>query len=247
VSTDKQILLGVNVDHVATLRQARGTDYPDPVAAALAAEHAGADSITVHLREDRRHIQDRDIDALRRSLATRMNLEMAVTDEMVAIAAAARPADCCLVPERREELTTEGGLDVAGQLVRVGAACGALAAAGVRVSLFIDPDPRQLDAAKQAGAPVVELHTGAFADAPDSAGAATELERIRDAARYGADLGLRIHAGHGLHYGNVQAIAAIPEIVELNIGHSIVAQAIFEGLSAAVVEMKRLMQSVRAA
>ena len=240
----KEQHLGVNVDHVATLRQARGTDYPDPVEAALLAEKAGADSITVHLREDRRHIQDHDLERLQARMQTHMNLEMAVTDEMIGIATALAPSDCCLVPEKREELTTEGGLDVAGQLDRVAAACETLAAAGIRVSLFIDPDRQQLDAARNVGAPVVELHTGAYADA-DGETQPQEFDRIVDAAAYGTEIGLTIHAGHGLHYGNVTPIAAIPEIVELNIGHAIVARAVFDGFPVAVGEMKRLMDAAR--
>lgn len=238
------IHLGVNIDHVATLRQARGTVYPRPADAVPIVEAAGADSITVHLREDRRHIQDADLAAIEEVMQTHMNLEMAVTDEMIGIATALGPSDVCLVPERREELTTEGGLDVAGQLERVTDASSRLANAGIRVSLFIDPDRAQLDAAVAAGAPVVELHTGAYADAtgPDQA---AELERIRDAARYGAGLGLVINAGHGLHYGNVGPIAAIPEIVELNIGHAIIAQAVFDGIGPVVSEMKRLMLAAR--
>lgn len=237
--------LGVNIDHVATLRQARGTDYPDPVAAALIAERAGADSITLHLREDRRHIQDRDVEALRGAIRTRMNLEMALTDEMLGIATRIRPSDCCLVPEKREELTTEGGLDVAGQPEKVAAACATLAAAAIRVSLFVDPDARQLEAAVAAGAPVVEIHTGAYADADDDSRAA-EFDRVKAAAAHARRLGLTVHAGHGLHYGNVQPIAEIAEIVELNIGHSIIARAVFDGIGAAVSEMKRLMQEARA-
>jgi len=240
----EQIHLGVNVDHVATLRQARGTDYPDPVEAALQAEAAGADSITVHLREDRRHIQDHDLERLAARMQTHMNLEMAVTDEMLGIATRLGPSDCCLVPEKREELTTEGGLDVAGQLARVTDACRALAAAGIRVSLFIDPDPVQLDASLAAGAPVVELHTGNYADAK-AAEQAEEFERVKAAAEYGASLGLTVHAGHGLHYGNVQPVAAIAQIVELNIGHAIVARAVFDGFPVAVAEMKRLMLDAR--
>jgi len=236
--------LGVNIDHVATLRQARRSRYPDPVFAALQAEQAGADAITVHLREDRRHIQDRDIAVLSEVLQTRMNLEMAVTDEMVGIALRYRPADCCLVPERREELTTEGGLDVAGQLDRVRDACARLADGNIRVSLFIDPDRHQIEAALQAGAPVIELHTGRYADA-EPAEAAAELARIRHAAEYAHSLGLIVNAGHGLHYHNVQAVAAIPTLTELNIGHSIVARAIFTGFPAAVAEMKRLMAEAR--
>jgi len=238
------IHLGVNIDHVATLRQARRARYPDPVYAALAAEQAGADSITLHLREDRRHIQDPDVLALRGLLQTRMNLELAVTDEMLAIAAAVRPADCCLVPERRLEITTEGGLDVAGQATRVGDAAARLTAAGVRVALFVDPDPRQIHAARAAGAPVVELHTGAYAEARGAA-AATELERLRSAARLANSLGLEVHAGHGLNYHNVQPVAAVREIIELNIGHAIVGRALFAGLAAAVREMKALMQEAR--
>lgn len=239
-----ELHLGVNIDHVATLRQARGTDYPDPVAAALIAERAGADSITLHLREDRRHIQDRDVEALRDAIRTRMNLEMAVTDEMLGIAARIRPADCCLVPEKREELTTEGGLDVAGQPEKIADACARLQAAGIRVSLFVDPDPRQFDAAVAAGAPVVEIHTGAYADADDDSRAA-EFDRVAAAAARARELGLIVHAGHGLHYGNVQPIAEIPDISELNIGHSIVARAVFDGIGAAVREMKRLMLDAR--
>jgi pyridoxine 5-phosphate synthase len=242
----KELHLGVNVDHVATLRQARGTDYPDPVEAALIAERAGADSITLHLREDRRHIQDHDLGRLQALMQTHMNLEMAVTDEMVNIAAGLRPSDCCLVPEKREELTTEGGLDVAGQMSKVGAACQALAEKDIRVSLFIDPDHRQLDAAKQVGAPVVELHTGAYADA-DGAAQEEELSRVIEAAAYGESIGLIINAGHGLYYENVGPIAAIPQIVELNIGHAIVARSVFDGLTVAVTEMKRLMAQARAA
>lgn len=238
------IALGVNIDHVATLREARRARYPDPVHAALAAEQAGADNITLHLREDRRHIQDRDVRALRELLQTRMNLECAVTDGMLAIAGDVRPADCCLVPERREEVTTEGGLDVAGQLQRVAQACKGLTGAGVRVALFIDADPRQIEAAAQAGAPVVELHTGAYANAEGSA-LALELEKLRAGARRAAGLGLEVHAGHGLHYHNVQPVAAIPEIVELNIGHAIVARSIFDGLGRAVGDMRALMQAAR--
>ncbi len=238
------IHLGVNIDHVATLRQARGTDYPRPAAAVPIVEAAGADSITVHLREDRRHIQDHDLDEIAAVMQTHMNLEMAVTDEMIAIAIGLRPSDVCLVPERREELTTEGGLDVAGQLERVSAACRELGEAGVRVSLFIDPDRHQLDAAVRAGAPVVELHTGAYAEAGGSE-QQEELSRIRDAARYGHGLGLVINAGHGLNTVNVAPIAAIPEIVELNIGHSIVADAVFHGLADAVRQIKAAMTAAR--
>jgi pyridoxine 5-phosphate synthase len=241
----KQILLGVNVDHVATVRQARGTDYPDPVQAALMAEDAGADSITVHLREDRRHIQDHDIERLAEVMQTHMNFEMAVTDEMVRIASEIAPSDCCLVPEKREELTTEGGLDVASQPVRIQAACAELSTHGIRVSLFVDPEPEQIQASYEAGAAVVELHTGRFADATGAA-RQDELERIVNAARIAQGLGLRVHAGHGLHYQNVDSIAAIPEIVELNIGHSIVAQSIYDGIAKAVADMKQLMVAARA-
>lgn len=242
--TDKPIHLGVNIDHVATLRQARGTTYPQPREAVVIAEQAGADSITVHLREDRRHIQDDDLPAIAEVMRTHMNLECAVTDEMLGIAVRTAPRDCCLVPEKRAELTTEGGLDVARQKDRVAAACRQLGDAGIRVSLFIDPDKEQLDAAAEVGAPVVELHTGAYADA---AGNGAELERIARGAEYGAGLGLEINAGHGLNYLNVTEIAAIPQIRELNIGHAIVARAVFSGLAEAVREMKRLMLAARAA
>jgi len=237
--------LGVNIDHVATIRQARGTPYPDPVQAARVAEQAGADSITLHLREDRRHIQERDVFALQEVLTTRMNLEMAVTDGMLAFAAGIKPADCCLVPERREELTTEGGLDVAGQLPRMRDACARLAEAGIRVALFIDAVPEQVAAAADSGAPCIEIHTGHFADAADARSAANELARIEAAVQQGSAAGLTVHAGHGLHYGNVQRIAAIPGIRELNIGHAIIARAVFTGLSAAVAEMKGLMLQAR--
>jgi pyridoxine 5-phosphate synthase len=239
------ISLGVNIDHVATLRQVRRGRFPDPVHAALAAEVAGADSITLHLREDRRHIQDQDVHTLRGLLQTRMNLEMAVTDEMLAIASLVRPQDCCLVPERREELTTEGGLDVLAQLPRIRAAAAQLRQSGVRVSLFIDPEPRQIEAAAQAGAPVIELHTGAYAEARGAA-SVSELERLRAGARLGASLGLQVHAGHGLNYHNVRPVAALREIIELNIGHALIAHALFVGLPAAVREMKALMSEARA-
>jgi pyridoxine 5-phosphate synthase len=236
--------LGVNIDHVATLRQVRRASYPDPLLAALLAEQAGADSITLHLREDRRHIQDHDVERMRASLQTRMNLEMAATDAMIEIARRVRPQDACLVPERREEVTTEGGLDVAGQVARLTECCTALREAGSRVSLFIDPEPRQLEAAFEAGAPVVELHTGAYADSSGER-QALELMRLVEAARFGSRIGLTVHAGHGLHYHNVQPVAAIAEIVELNIGHAIVARAVFDGLAAAVREMKSLMTAAR--
>jgi pyridoxine 5-phosphate synthase len=238
------IALGVNIDHIATLREVRRARYPDPVHAALRAEQAGADSITLHLREDRRHIQDRDVLALRELLQTRMNLEMAMTDEMLDLARRVRPADCCLVPERRTEVTTEGGLDVAAQVQRLREASALLAAASIRVSLFIDPDPHQIEASAQTGAPVIELHTGAYAEASGSA-QAVELERLRSGARLGASLGLRVHAGHGLHYHNVLPVAAIPEILELNIGHAIIARAVFDGLEVAVRDMKALLAAAR--
>ncbi len=239
------ILLGVNIDHVATLRQTRGTRYPDPIQAAIEAEQAGADGITLHLREDRRHIQQRDVAMLSDILQTKMNLEMAVTDEMFAIAEQYRPADCCLVPERRQELTTEGGLDIAGQLSKMKDACQRLAEAKVNVSLFIDPDMAQIDAAVECGAPVIELHTGRYADAPTIVEAQHELKVIINAVQYAAKLGLQINAGHGLNYHNVGPVAEIPDIVELNIGHAIVARAIFTGFQSAVAEMKLLMQTAR--
>ena len=239
------ILLGVNIDHVATLRQARGTRYPDPIQAAIEAEQAGADGITLHLREDRRHIQERDVAMLSDILQTKMNLEMAVTDEMLAMADKYRPADCCLVPERREELTTEGGLDVAGQLIRMKDACQRLAAADVMVSLFIDPDLAQIEAAIECGAPVVELHTGRFADAETSHESAHELQTIVTAVEYAKSLGLQVNAGHGLNYHNVNVVAEIPDIVELNIGHAIVARSVFTGFQSAVREMKQLMLEAR--
>jgi len=233
--------LGVNVDHVATLRQARGVDYPDPVEAALVAEAAGADGITVHLREDRRHIQERDVEELRRRLRVKLNLEMAVTDAMVDFALRVQPGDACFVPERREELTTEGGLDVAGHAARVTAAARRLAAAGVRVSLFIDPDPAQVRASRHAGVHAVELHTGDYANAAGDAERGRQLARLRLAAAEAALLGLEVHAGHGLTVANVRPVAAIAEIVELNIGHSIVARAVLVGMAAAVREMRAVL------
>lgn len=241
----KNILLGVNIDHVATLRQSRLTRYPEVVHAASIAEQAGADAITIHLREDRRHIQERDVDILSQTLQTRMNLEMAVTDEMIAMAKKYAPADCCLVPERREELTTEGGLDVVGQLAKITDACHELAEADIRVSLFIDAQPEQIEAAKQTGAPVIEIHTGHFSDAQSVKAQQQELQKIIIAVEQAHQLGLHVNAGHGLHYHNVQTIATIPQIRELNIGHAIIAQAIFTGLADAVREMKRLMLDVR--
>lgn len=238
------ISLGVNVDHVGTVRQARRARHPDPVHAALLAEQAGADSITMHLREDRRHIIDRDPFALQALMKTRLNLEMAVTAEMIDIARRLRPAACCLVPEKREEITTEGGLDVTGQQAQIREAVVALAAADIRVALFIDPEATQIEAARAAGAPVVELHTGAYA-ASQGADRARELDRLRAAARQAASLGITVHAGHGLDYQNVQPVAAIAEIVELNIGHAIVGRALFTGLGEAVREMKALMVAAR--
>ena len=236
-----KLLLGVNIDHVATIRQARGASYPSVLEAARVAESAGADAITVHLREDRRHIQDQEVVALCKQVSTRVNLEMAVTDEMLAIAELNRPADVCLVPEKREELTTEGGLDVLTHFDAVKYACKRLAAAGIRVSLFIDPNVAQLDASLACGAPVVELHTGSYADAGKSAVEA-EYRRIVMAAEHGDSIGLQVNAGHGLHYQNVAPIVRIPQLVELNIGHSIVAQALFVGLHKAVADMLVLMK-----
>jgi pyridoxine 5-phosphate synthase len=237
-------LLGVNIDHVATLRQARGTRYPEPLQAALVAEQAGADSITLHLREDRRHIQDRDVHRLRETLQTRMNLEMAATAEMLKIASGVRPADCCLVPEKREELTTEGGLDAAASIPYLKDYCAALAAAGIRVSLFIDADRRQIDAAVDIGAPVVEIHTGHYAEAQNAEAARDALARISTAVDHGLQAGLQVNAGHGLDYHNIRDVAAIPGILEFNIGHSIVSRAVFSGLHCAVSDMKRLLQPV---
>jgi len=235
------IKLGVNIDHIATIRQARGTRYPSVVQAALLAEQAGADAITLHLREDRRHIQDADVHTLRGLLQTRMNFEMAVTDEMVGIALQVKPQDVCLVPERREELTTEGGLDVVRHFDKVKTACQRLGEAGIRVSLFVDADETQLDASKAAGAPVVEIHTGAFADAETIPQRTAEFHRIESAVVHGISIGLAVNAGHGLHYHNVQEIAAVPGVEELNIGHAIVAHALFVGWENAVREMKALM------
>jgi pyridoxine 5-phosphate synthase len=236
--------LGVNIDHVATLRQVRRAAFPDPLLAALVAEQWGADSITLHLREDRRHIQDHDVERMRAALQTRMNLEMAATEAMIAIARRLRPHDCCLVPERREELTTEGGLDVAAQVPRLQEVCAALREAGSRVSLFVDPEPRQLEASLEAGAPVVELHTGAYAEAGGER-QAMEFARLVEAARFASRIGLTVHAGHGLTYHNVQPVAAVAEIVELNIGHAIVARAVVDGIAVAVREMKALMTAAR--
>lgn len=237
----RRVLLGVNIDHVATLRQARGTRYPDPVKAALDAEEAGADGITLHLREDRRHIQERDVRLLRELLQTRMNLEVALTAEMLAFAREIRPEHVCLVPERREELTTEGGLDVLGQVERIRDAIAALPDS--EVSLFIDPDLQQIQAARDSGAPVIELHTGRYAEAETPEEQAHELQRLTQAVEFAAGLGLVVNAGHGLHYHNVQAIAALPGINELNIGHAIVAHAVFVGFRQAVAEMAQLIRA----
>ncbi len=240
-----KILLGVNIDHVASMRQARGTRYPDPMHAAHLAEQAGADAITIHLREDRRHIQDADVNILKRTIQTRMNLEMAVTEEMLGIAEKIMPEDCCLVPEKREELTTEGGLDVMANFNVIRDACDRLSNAGIRVSLFIDADQNQIEAASNAGASVVEIHTGHFANASGSRQAKNEYVKIVNAVQAGIDAGLQVNAGHGLHYHNVREIAAINEIAELNIGHAIVARALFTGFEQAVREMKSLMMEGR--
>lgn len=241
----KTLLLGVNIDHVATVRNARGTPYPDPVHAADLAERAGADGITVHLREDRRHITDRDIYLLKETIQTRMNLEIAVTDEMITIACEVKPAYVCLVPEKREELTTEGGLDVVGQLDKIKAATKKMTAAGINVSLFIDADRAQIDAAKACGAPFIELHTGQYAEATTDENILAELKKITAAASYASDLGIKVNAGHGLTYHNVGPIAAIAEMHELNIGHVIIARALFDGLPKAVADMKAIMQEAR--
>lgn len=246
MKSTKRVLLGVNIDHIATLRQARGTQYPDPVYGALQAEEAGADGITLHLREDRRHIQDRDVYVLKSMLNTRMNLEMAVTDEMIAIAEDVKPAAVCLVPEKREELTTEGGLDVIGNESNIANACKRLAAVGSEVSLFIDPNDKQIDAAKRCGAPVIEIHTGHYAEATDPIEQNNELIRITKATEYALSLGLIVNAGHGLHYHNTEAIAAIKGINELNIGHAIMAHSMFVGLKNAVKEMRDLINNASA-
>ena len=245
MSHSKALELGINIDHIATLRNARGTIYPDPLKAARLAEEAGADLITLHLREDRRHIKDADLLALRPLIKTRMNLECAVTLEMLNIACQVKPDDVCLVPEKREEVTTEGGLDVIGHFAAVKAATTQLQNAGIRVSLFIDPEEKQIQAAKDIGATVVELHTGRYADL-DGDAQVQELERIRKAAQFGVNIGLRVNAGHGLHEGNVLPIAAIAELSELNIGHAIVAEALFKGWQKAIVDMKALMVKGRA-
>ena len=244
-ATFEPILLGVNIDHVATLRNARGTDYPDPVHAADAAERAGADGITVHLREDRRHIKDRDVEILARTINTRLNLEMAVTDEMLQIALNTQPTFVCLVPEKREELTTEGGLDVVGQFEKVKHACQVLADAGIMVSLFIDAIDEQIDAAVACGAPYIEIHTGQYAEAANHVVAQGELAKLQAGVAYASSKGLRVNAGHGLHYHNVKPIAAMPQIEELNIGHAIMARAMFDGMDKAVRDMRLLMQEAR--
>lgn len=241
----RDILLGVNIDHIATLRNARGTNYPNPIHAADVAERAGADGITVHLREDRRHIKDQDVFLLKETINTRLNLEMAVTDEMLAIAENVLPEFCCLVPEKREELTTEGGLDVAGNLAKIKAACSRLTAHNTLVSLFIDADKRQIDASLSAGAPYIEIHTGQYAEAKSEKEAEFELRKLMTGIEYAHSLGLKVNAGHGLHYHNVKPIAAIPQLIELNIGHSIVARAMFDGLEKAVRDMRMLMQEAR--
>ncbi|MDX7990701.1 pyridoxine 5'-phosphate synthase [Xenorhabdus littoralis] len=240
-----EVLLGINIDHIATLRNARGTQYPDPVQAAFVAEQAGADGITIHLREDRRHIIDRDVQLLEKTIQTRMNLEMAVTDEMVGIATQIKPAFCCLVPEKRQEVTTEGGLDVCGQKEHIAAAVKILSEAGILVSLFIDADHQQIDAAVEVRAPFIEIHTGAYADAEDEEQQEKEFQRIKEAVTYAAGKGIKVNAGHGLTYHNVQRIAALPEIYELNIGHAIIGRAVFSGLSAAVADMKTLLREAR--
>lgn len=241
----KEVLLGVNIDHIATIRQARGTQYPDPVHAAAVAEHAGAAGITVHLREDRRHIQDRDVEILAQTIQTRMNLEMAVTEEMILLAERLKPAFCCLVPEKREELTTEGGLDVAGQIDKMLEAVDRITAGGTQVSMFIDADFLQIDASKQSGATFIEIHTGGYADAVSEEEAEAELVRIKKAAAYADSIGLKVNAGHGLNYHNVKPIAAIPQIIELNIGHAIIARAAIDGLDKAVRDMRNLMLEAR--
>lgn len=240
-----ELLLGINIDHIATVRNARGTHYPDPVQAAFVSEQAGADGITVHLREDRRHITDRDVRILRETIQTRMNLEMAVTDEMVNIACHVKPHFCCLVPEKRQEVTTEGGLDVAGQQEKITHAVKRLSDAGILVSLFIDADHQQIDAAAAAGAPYIEIHTGAYAETAEGSARDAELARIASAATYAAAKGIKVNAGHGLTYHNVQPIAALPEMHELNIGHAIIGRALFSGLAEAVREMKQLMREAR--
>ncbi|WP_395341344.1 pyridoxine 5'-phosphate synthase [Ningiella sp. W23] len=241
----QDILLGVNIDHIATLRNARGTNYPSPVHAADVAERAGADGITVHLREDRRHIKDKDVFLLKETINTRLNLEMAVTEEMLKVAAKVLPEFCCLVPEKREELTTEGGLDVVGNFDKIKAACTQLSEQNTQASLFIDADEKQIEASVDAGAPYIEIHTGQYAEAKDEHEAARELKKLVNGIEYADRLGLKVNAGHGLHYHNVKTIAAIPQLIELNIGHAIIARAAFDGLEKAVRDMRCLMQEAR--
>jgi pyridoxine 5-phosphate synthase len=241
-STETKPLLGVNIDHIATLRQARGTRYPDPVQGAITAEMAGANGITLHLREDRRHIQERDVEILKDTLQTKMNLEMAATDEMIKLAVRYQPEDCCLVPERRKELTTEGGLDVASNIASLRETTQTLTDAGIQVSLFIDADKRQINAARKVDAPFIEIHTGHFADAKKPEQKQQELEKIQEAVAYAQEIGLKVNAGHGLHYSNTAPIAKIPGIYELNIGHAIIAQALFEGMSPAVKKMLTIIR-----
>ena len=241
----KNMLLGVNIDHVATVRQARGTSYPDPVEIALIAEENGADSITVHLREDRRHIQDRDVERLIRLVNTRVNLEMALNNEIIDLACSFKPSDCCLVPEKRQELTTEGGLDVLSQMDQLAQATERLKKSGIRVAYFVDPEPKQIESSQMAGAEVVELHTGTYADALSEKQQKYELNRIRECAVHGTKIGLTVHAGHGLHYENTVEIAAIREILELNIGHSIIAKSLDVGIAKAVSGMKKIIMDAR--
>jgi|TARA_B100001250_G_scaffold394141_1_gene397689 pyridoxine 5-phosphate synthase len=242
MNDQNDIYLGVNVDHVATVRQARGTDYPSPLEAALVAISSGADSITIHLREDRRHIQLSDLELILDYVSSRINLEMAITSEMLDIAVKLKPTDCCLVPEKREELTTEGGLDVINQIDEVTNACEILTQNRIRPSLFIDPEFSQIEAALSCGVKVIELHTGLYADSINQSDKTSELKRIREAAIFGSSLGLTIHAGHGLNYHNVAEVASITEIVELNIGHSIISRSLFDGMEKAVKDMKKLLK-----
>ena len=238
---DKIISLGVNVDHIATLREARGVNYPDPIQIALIAEKNGADSITIHLREDRRHIQDHDVERMIAVIESRVNFEMAATDEMIDIACMLKPYDCCLVPEKRQELTTEGGLDVYSRVDFLSTCVGKLKQSGIRVSIFVDPDPKQIESSQMIGADAVEIHTGLYADSANPSDQAYELNRIKECAVHADRIGLRVNAGHGLHYENTSDIAAIREIKELNIGHSIIARAVNTGIAEAVSEMKSIM------
>ena len=238
---DKNILLGVNVDHIATLREARGVNYPDPVQIALIAEKNGADSITIHLREDRRHIQDYDVERMIAVIDSRVNFEMAATNEMIDIACRLKPYDCCLVPENRQELTTEGGLDVYSRVDFLSSCVAKLKKSGIRVSIFVDPDPKQIESSQMIGADAVEIHTGLYADSVNSSDQDYELNRIKECAVHADRIGVRVNAGHGLHYENTSEIAAIREIKELNIGHSIIARAVNSGIAEAVSEMKAIM------